>query len=270
MVVGDFNETLLPSDQNRGVFAMNRADKLAAMVDECNLMDIHPSGYRYTWVRKREGEPLLLKKLDWCFVDIAWRNMFTEGGASVLARRYSDHHPLLARCALLPRGRGPRPFRFEAAWMSHPSYEAVVAAAWNQLGSVHYNLEQVREQSLVFNKDIFGNIFDRKQRLERRLSGVQRALERVDSASLLRTMMQIQQELEETLKQEELLWYQKSREQVIKYGDRNTRFFHTQTIIRRKRSKVYALTLPCGEWCEDEEVLKREVLCFFKSLFCPP
>lgn len=64
MLVGDFNETLLPSDQNRGSFTASRAEKLARVVDECELLDIHPSGYRFTWARKRVGEPLLLKKLD--------------------------------------------------------------------------------------------------------------------------------------------------------------------------------------------------------------
>lgn len=83
-------------------------------------------------------------------------------------------------------------------------------------------------------------------------------------------MLQHQQELEETLKQEEMLWFHKSREKVIKYGDRNTRYFHTQTVIRRKRNKVYALNLPGGVWCEDEDVLKLEARRFFQALFCQP
>lgn len=116
MMIRDFNETMLPSDQNRGAFVSHRADKLAAMVEECSLMDINPTGFPYTWARKLQGEPLLLKKLDCFFFDAPWRTFFHEGGAAVLGRQYSDHHPLLARCAKLLMGRGPRPFRFEAMW----------------------------------------------------------------------------------------------------------------------------------------------------------
>src|ERR1044072_1812206 len=141
--------------------------------------------------------------------------------------------------------------------MSHPSYEAIVESAWDPDRSLSHSLGRVKDQSLIFNKNIFGNIFERKHKLEKRLHGLQRELERVDSAVLLRTLLQVQNELEETLKQEEMLWYQKSREQAIKCGDRNTKFFHTQTVIRRKRNKIYALNLPSGVRSEERRVGKE-------------
>lgn len=153
MIVGDFNETLYPSDQNQGAFIASRAEKLASLVEDCNLLDIMPKSYRFTWARKREGEPLLLKKLDWCFVDVHLHTMFQKGGATaVFPHHYSDHHPLLVRCAVLLRGWGPRLFRFEAAWVSHPSYKVVVSSAWDQSQPIHHNLGSVRDNSLLFNK----------------------------------------------------------------------------------------------------------------------
>src|ERR1044072_7401759 len=121
--------------------------------------------------------------------------------------------------------KGPCPFRFEAVWASHPTYDAMVSEAWNSLHTVDVNLRTVKERSLVFNKATFGNIFHRKRTLEERLKGLQRELERVDSASLLRTLERVHKELDLTLRQEERLWYQKSREQVTRYGDRNTKYF---------------------------------------------
>lgn len=63
-----------------------------------------------------------------------------------------------------------------------------------------------------------------------------------------------------------MLWYQKSRENWVKFGNKNTKFFLAQTVIRRRRNKVSVLEID-GEWCIDEENLKREALSFFKSLF---
>ena len=69
------------------------------------------------------------------------------------------------------------------------------------------------------------------------------------------------------LAQEELLWYQKSRDQWVRYGDRNTSFFHMQTIIRRKSNKVHGLLVSDGSWSDDPEVLQREVVHFFQKYF---
>jgi len=69
------------------------------------------------------------------------------------------------------------------------------------------------------------------------------------------------------LQQEEMLWYQKSREKWERYGDRNTKFFHTLTTTRRKKNCVHGLFLSTGEFCTDDVILQEEALCYFKSLF---
>lgn len=49
----------------------------------------------------------------------------------------------------------------------------------------------------------------------------------------------------------------KSKEQYVKFSDRNTQFFLTQTLCEKERNEVYALNLPYRTWCDDEEVLKN-------------
>jgi len=63
-------------------------------------------------------------------------------------------------------------------------------------------------------------------------------------------------------------WYQKSREQWVKFGDINTAFFHTQTIIRRKRNRIHHLQLPNGIWSDDKSILQNEAQHYFQNLFC--
>ncbi|RYR48918.1 hypothetical protein Ahy_A07g035026 [Arachis hypogaea] len=57
-----------------------------------------------------------------------------------------------------------------------------------------------------------------------------------------------------------MLWFQKSREQWVRYGDRNTKFFHMQTIIRRKANKIHGLFVSDGSWSSDSELLQKEAL----------
>jgi len=78
------------------------------------------------------------------------------------------------------------------------------------------------------------------------------------------TEASIQQEYNDVLKQEEILWYQKSRENWVKLGDRNTSFFHTQTLVRRKRNKLQGLFLENGQWNSDDVILQAEAINYFK------
>lgn len=56
----------------------------------------------------------------------------------------------------------------------------------------------------------------------------------------------------------------------MKFGDRNTKFFHTQTIIRRRRNKIHGITLDDGSWCTDPNNMKNEALSYYKNLFSSP
>ena len=73
--------------------------------------------------------------------------------------------------------------------------------------------------------------------------------------------------MEVVLNDEEMLWFQKSRLEAISDGDRNTRYFHLSTIIRRRRNTVDALLDESGCWITDVEQVKGMVISFWKQLF---
>ena len=53
----------------------------------------------------------------------------------------------------------------------------------------------------------------------------------------------------------------------MKLGDRNMSFFHTQTLVRRKRNKKQGFFLENGQWSTDDVILQAEVINYFKQLF---
>ncbi|XP_057426143.1 uncharacterized protein LOC130719539 [Lotus japonicus] len=259
LAVGDFNDISSPTEVLGGDFSAARAARFLEMVEACEFMDLGATGPRFTWERRLNGRRTIAKRLDRAFGDISWRHNFPEAYVENLARVYSDHRPVLVRCHARVEDRSGRPFRFHAAWTTHPYFKPLVRETWmkpppNLVGK----LDNIRLASQEFNVNVFGNITRRKKRVERRLQGLQRELEVRESESLLRLEKELQVEYEQILTQEELTWFQKSREKWVKFGDRNTRFFHTQTVVRRKRNKIHGLYVG-DEWCTDSEALKAGV-----------
>lgn len=73
-------------------------------------------------------------------------------------------------------------------------------------------------------------------------------------------------ELNEILNQEELLWFQKSRNSWIQDGDRNTSFYHRSMIICRNRARIRTLRIIC-EWTSNKQPLIDHISNFFCNLF---
>lgn len=68
------------------------------------------------------GHREVAKKLDRGLATKEWKDAFPEAFIEVLCRLHSDHNTVLVRCGGVPQVRGPRPFRFEAAWILHDNY----------------------------------------------------------------------------------------------------------------------------------------------------
>ena len=129
-------------------------------------------------------------------------------------------------------------------------------------------LGKVRQDAMEFNKNVFGNISQRKRKLENRIKRVQEKLNRVDSISFSILERDLQREYVEVLKQEEMFGFHKSNEKWFKFGDRNTSFFYTQTVVHRRRNKVNRLFLSDGSWSTNVDSLKHEALSYFQGFFC--
>ncbi|XP_029144591.1 uncharacterized protein [Arachis hypogaea] len=159
-------------------------------------------------------------------------------------------------------------FRFQAAWMTHLLFKNVVHTVWNKGAlNVVKCLLGAQKDATSFNKKIFGNIFVKKRELERLLNDVQITLDSREDQQLRIKEQILHQELNSVLLQEEISWYQKSREQWVRCGDRNTKIFHLQTVISRKRNKIHELFLEDGSWAMETLTLETATNSFFKKFF---
>lgn len=139
MLIRDFNEIILPSEQKGGLFYPSRANRFNNVLHSNNLIDLEYYGTKFTWQKPCRGNRLVSKRLDRAIGDHNWRMNFPEATVEHLVKRNSDHNPLSC----------------------------------------------VAHDSISFNKEVFGNIFAKKKKLEARLRGIQRALEDIGPAQLV-------------------------------------------------------------------------------------
>lgn len=89
----------------------------------------------------------------------------------------------------------------------------------------------------------------------------------MDSLALVNLEKTLQHDNNQILFQEELLWCQKSIEQWVKLGHKNSAFFHAQTIMWRRRNKVHGLGLSNCTGSTNSTILQNKAFGFFKRLF---
>ena len=104
-----------------------------------------------------------------------------------------------------------KPFRFEAAWLSHPDCEALLQGIWNSNTNIVQAIDQVPDLLIPWNKEQFGNIFHRKKQVLARLGGIQKALTARHNEFLANLENELINDYNTILHQEELFWFQKSR-----------------------------------------------------------
>lgn len=127
--------------------------------------------------------------------------------------------------------------------------------------------EIVHRRDQVMECQYLRSYWKKKRRILSRLGGIQRNQSYPNNPFLHKLEKQLQADLESVLVQEELLWHKKSRCQWMLQGDRNTRYFHTKTVIRRQNNRVNMLKNSQGEWVEDAEVIKQMACSYFHELF---
>lgn len=89
---------------------------------------------------------------------------------------------------------------------------------------------------------MFGNIFGEKRRLEGDLGALNAKVlaEGMDEVDFL-TEKDLLSKYGEVLQREEIYWKQKSRENWLKVGDGNMKFFHSLVKVRRNLNRIISL-----------------------------
>jgi hypothetical protein len=268
--IGDFNSITSPDDKFGGrAFDSFSPNLFADFMDGFGMIDLGFSGNPFTWSNHRQGSGLIKERLDRGVANCHWIHFFPSYSVVHLPAHSSDHCPLLLNTSqILPSL--PRPFRFEAFWTRDPTCGLVIEEAWSPFiaGSPSYcltkKLKLTKEAIKFWNKHYFGTI---KSKVDRTLFLLDEVQQAHPSDANLAKEFHLQSLLDEYLLQEESLWKTKFRELWLTATDLNTRFFHTSTIIRRRRNFISMLQTPGGGWISDRVDIGISFITHFKTLF---
>lgn len=227
---GDFN-TIVRLDERTGGNGQLSPDSLAFgdWINNQSLIDMGFRGNKYTWRRGRVENFFVAKRLDRVLCCPHARLQWQEATVTHLPFLSSDHAPLYIQLApVVENNPKRRPFRFEAAWLSHDGFKELLLSSWKRELTTPAALDQLQRTLKKWNKEVFGNVQERKEKLMVEIKLVQDLLEHNQTDDLLKREEDLLKKFEVVLEQEEMLWYQKSREKWVVLGDRSTSFFILQ------------------------------------------
>lgn len=158
--------------------------------------------------------------------------------------------------------------------MKDAGFLTLIGKWWNQVsfeGSKIFGfvskLKYVKRQLLEWNALHFKNIFVVKKKLEDQLEDLNdKVIKEGMSQVLFLEEKQLLAEYEDILSKEEILWKQKTRENWLQAGDRNIKFFHNVTRIRRGIKRISRLDIQGKGTIDDLVAIGNEIVCFFSKL----
>nr|XP_027120700.1 uncharacterized protein LOC113737716 [Coffea arabica] len=251
-VCGDFNVIVDPNEKQGGrPFSSSEGVELLAFMEGAEVFDAGFSGSRFTWCNNRQRRDRIWKQLDRVLINGA----FTESAPSLamthLARHPSDHAPVMISFTSRMDNK-PRAFRFLNLWTSHPGLLDVVKQAWqvecpgSPLRALCSKLLRTMRAMQEWNKGIVGNVFEAVRRAEALVLAAESRTESDGSVEAQVELSKAQAELRHALLNEEKFWGQKAKVKWLRYGDRNSRYFHA-TVQQRKAEKVTLEACPTPE-----------------------
>uniref|UniRef100_A0A803P0S6 Reverse transcriptase domain-containing protein n=1 Tax=Cannabis sativa TaxID=3483 RepID=A0A803P0S6_CANSA len=232
-------------------------------------VDLGCVGNFFTWSNKRQHPDLIKERLDRVISAPDWITLFPKAGVSALPIIYSDHAPIVLDL-LHDLENYHKPFRFLDAWTSDPSCKTVVQDAWKLAvsGAKSFQLvsriSNTRKMLSKWNREVFGFCKEKLVALEALLLEVQ---QRNPSPVNLKLEADILLEIEEVSSRQSNIWRQKSRELWLRDGDRNTRFFHASTVIRRKRNFISSVSDDGVFWLRTRQEIGNYFTNNFKEVF---
>lgn len=151
IIGGDFNCTTALHERQGGSGSLHAdSGSCVNLINSNGLVDLGFSRQRFTWSRGNCCNKIISKRLDRILMNVEGWLLWPDGRVRHLARYSSDHSPLLLELSPnITKDKKKRPFRFEAAWLSHPQFNEVLNNNWREEISVPTALKSLKDRLII-------------------------------------------------------------------------------------------------------------------------
>lgn len=161
-LAGDFNQAIFDWEkQGGGPINSNASDAFSACIDACQLLDLGLNGHPFTY---QHGD--LKERLDMVLCSSSWQDMFPQSSVTHLSPSSSDHWGLWLRMCPGNASNIRHYFKFLSPWIEHDGFEQQVLASWIHSDSWNDNIARVTSNLKAWNSQVFGNIFQKKTKID--------------------------------------------------------------------------------------------------------
>ncbi|KAL2931883.1 hypothetical protein RDABS01_037293 [Bienertia sinuspersici] len=160
--------------------------------------------------------------------------------------------------------RKKRIFHFEEMWTREESSGEVIGEAWEGNGDVVSKLNKTSSALSRWSRENFGS-FAKEMRACRKQ--MQDLMEEPQTEEVLAKARTIDRRMDELENREELYWKQRSRQEWLMIGDKNTSFFHQKAKQRREVNSIKRIYDQAGIYFDEEGQISEVFASFFESLF---
>lgn len=266
--VGDFNELLSQREKDeRRPQQQYRMDLFRDFLNQTGLMDLDLKGSRFTWLSNPKDGFITREKLDRVVVNWAWRFNFQHAIALALPIISSDHAPVILQP--VPKASSGYSFKYEAIWEEHNDCDNVIRQGWNSNKENISNYEGLIDRTKTCKRTLQNWHQKNFKRADVEIAKHKVRLTELQNGGRAdwREIKRVQDQIEKLWKQEQIFWGQRSRLKWLKWGDRNSSFFHATTIQRRDRNRLHRIKDKNGDWVEGQEDIFRAILDHFSEVY---